>query len=768
MSHSLRIRIIILFFMVCSQDILAQISCKPLQDAQGILKVRFNQYDHDRHNLLIHTLDVDLQEPASKVQFLESVWRVQTTIREVGDDHRGFDVSVNFICEKGEVSSASLSLEVEFDNWSADNFVLLPAAAYNGNRFPYRRIDYSPKLLDPRDIGPEIGTIVTDIPKLNHSKGPSRIQERTGGMSVPSAGFYAPNHGKVFWMFTRQGTHLGDSGIDIEENRERDKAYIRITAPVVRELYKYRIADNRWPSDDMPANFKTGDSLTLSMRLYGAEAENLQVLYDMFFDLRKTLFQEHALRSALPLSAAFELQERKFNRENFVESHGYYSVGMRENFLQDWQIGWTGGMISTYPLLFSGNLRTRENVLRNFDWLFPDGIAPSGYFWDSGEKGTIWHGGDIRKPHTKNWHLIRKSGDGLYYVIKQFMLMETMGLSIPRMWIDRTKGVADAFVNTWSNGSQLGHFVDNITGEVIVGGSSSGAIVPAALALAAGYYEQPAYLQIAKEMALHYYENFTSQGYTTGGPGDAMQNPDSESSYALVESFTVLFEVTGDAQWLKMAEKAASQFATWVIAYNYEFPPQSLFGKEKMRSLGAVFANTQNKHGAPGICTHSGLGLLKLYRATGDQRYAMLLQDIARSLPQYINHPAKPIAGTNTGWVCERVSTTDWLEGIGEISYLSTWAETSLMLTWIEIPGIYVDLEYERVFTFDNVDIEILQSSQKRFAIKVSNPNQVTADVRLMIESAEQKNTTMGHNSLFSTEFVSLKPGESKTLRFNK
>ncbi len=100
--------------------------------------------------------------------------------------------------------------------------------------------------------------------------------------------------------------------------------------------------------------------------------------------------------------------------------HGYYSVGPRTNFLQDWQIGWTGGMISTYPLLFAGGEQTRRNVLRNFDWLFPDGISPSGFFWDAGANGTEWIGGDIRKPHTGNWHLIRKSGDAVFFIVKQF------------------------------------------------------------------------------------------------------------------------------------------------------------------------------------------------------------------------------------------------------------------------------------------------------------------------------------------------------------
>ena len=239
----------------------------------------------------------------------------------------------------------------------------------------------------------------------------------------------------------------------------------------------------------------------------------------------------------LPFSACFSAQEEKFNRENFVSEHGYYSVGPRQNFLQDWQIGWTGGMISIYPLLFAGDEKTRGNVIRNFDWLFPNGISPSGFFWDSGAKGTEWFGGDIRKPHTGNWHLIRKSSDAVFFIIKQFMLMEKIGIDVKPTWKEGARGVCDSFVRLWRAHSQFGQFVDSITGEIRVGGSTSAAIAPAALILAADYFCNAGYLEVAEQSAEHFYQKFTRKGLSCGGPGDALQNPDSESWAALIESY---------------------------------------------------------------------------------------------------------------------------------------------------------------------------------------------------------------------------------------
>ncbi len=742
-----------------------------IEDNFGItLQARVNEYDHERFNALVYRTAVEVNTAAKQVSINapNSQWSVSYKTESVADEANAMDFTFTFTCTEGEVREGSVSVDLIVPNWSTDNYVLMPAAAYNGNRFDYRRIRYSPKLLDPRDIGPDVPTIVSDVPKLTKGKGPSRIQQRTGDMSTPSVGFWSPEKKQGFFMLTTLATEVGDSGIDIEETRSRDKAIISITAPVVRELYKYRITDNLWPSDDKPHHYKAGDKVTITFRTYGFDAPVLQDLFGKFVSIRKELVNSEEHNLVLPFSSTFEVQEEKFNQLNWESSFGYYSVGPRNMFLQDWQIGWTGGMISTFPLLWMGDEKTKANVIRNFDWLFPDGIAPSGLFWDSGEHGDKWYGGDIRKPHTKNWHLVRKSGDGLYYIVKQLMLMDKMGMEVKTTWREGTQGAADALKKIWDENGQLGNFVDNPTGKIEVGGSTSGGIVPAALALSAQYFNQPEYMQAAKEIAQHYYDNYVKKGISNGGPGDAMQNPDSESSYALVESFATLYETTGEEKWLRMGEDMAKQFSTWVIAYDYPFPESSLFGKVGMHSKGGVFANTQNKHGAPGICTHSGVALLRLYRATGNPFYAELLQDIARNMPQFLPHPKHPIEGAKTGWMCERINTTDWLEGIGEISYLTTWSETALMLTYTEIPGLYVEPDVSKITVFDNVEAEISKETKGKLFVTVSNPTKATAKVKVLAENTEVKAQPLGELALFGCQEIELAPGETKTVSFSK
>ncbi|MDP2059352.1 MAG: hypothetical protein Q8J97_06425, partial [Flavobacteriaceae bacterium] len=530
-------------------------------NCQASVRMTCHDYNFFNRTESHKTFTVGNSGDNQEFEFQESIWQrnYQTVIPEDRED--ALEVEFHFKLRNGKSPQTSVSIDLTFDNWSKSNYVLMPGSAYNGNRFESRRIRYSPKLLDSRDIGPEKPMIISDVPRLNINDGPSRIQERSGSMSVPAIGFHSDTTKTGFWLLTHQGTKFGDTGISIEESRDRKTAVISLTVPVVRENYQYTITDNQTASKDKAPDFKAGDEFTIKFRLYFFPSSEIQELYNRFAEIRKDLSGETKLKPFIPFSSCFSVQEEKFNEQNWVEEHGYYSVGLRENFLQYWQIGWTGGMISTYPLLFAGNETSRQHVIRNFDWLFPNGISPSGFFWDSGEKGTKWYGGDIRKPNTVNWHLIRKSGDGLYYVVKQLMLMEKQNIAVKPEWKEGTQTVANAFMRLWDKWGQFGNFVDSRTGDVVVGGSTSGAIVPAALVLAARYFKDKNYQRVAQASAEYYYQNFIKKGITCGGPGDAMQNPDSESSYAMLESFMLLYESTLDKKWLVRAEEMANQFS---------------------------------------------------------------------------------------------------------------------------------------------------------------------------------------------------------------
>lgn len=747
------------------------ISCSGILKAQTLppISVSINHYDESSHTLDDQSKTLVQSGTQKDLQLRSTKWTVKTNILAVPGNKTANDVKITFFCKEGQLNNASVSAHLNFKNWSVANYVLMPAAAYNGNRAESRKIGYPPFLDDPRDTGATKPQIISDVPRLNIHEGPSRIQQRSGDMSTPSIGFYAPATKRSFWMLSPQATRLGDSGIDIEENDSRTEARISYTAPVVREKYRYIIADAHFPSSDKGATFNAGDSLVLSFRIYNDDCKNIQGLFNQFTQIRNDIIPhtetEPSFRS---FSTTFAIQQEKYNRDNFEPKFGYYSVGLRENVSQDWQIGWTGGMISTYPLLYEGNQTSVQNVIRNFDWLFPNGIAPSGYFWDSGEKGDRWMGIFPDKTIGKDLHLVRKTGDGLYYCLKQFYLMDKKGITVKQPWKEGCRTVANALVKTWNTYHQFGQFVNNETGQIVIGGSASGGIVPAALVLASRYYNDPVYLKVAEAAAADYYEKYVKKGVIYGGPGEALQNYDSESTSGLLESYTILYEATQDKKWLQAAEDVAKQLSTWVTSYNYPFPPDSHLGKIDAHTTGTVWANTQNKHAAPGICTHSGVGLLKLYRATGNKFYLDLLKDIAHAIPQYLSTTEKPIERLQNGWINERVSLNDWLEGIGQLFSGSTWSEVSMLLTTVEIPGLYIDLDNNYIAAIDHIEAKILKQSGNQVAIQIKNPTKEKISVKLLAETRKQKKTVLGNLPLWNCETISLNPAETRVLNYNK
>jgi hypothetical protein len=512
-----------------------------LNKQNSSLQFRINKYDYERHNLPVDKYVFNGIN--GKIQCEDAEWELKTSIEELPGKNKGYSIEAAFRCLKGKLDQAAACAEFKFDKWSEENYVLMPAAAYNGNRYDSRPQPYMPFFYNFEDMNPDDKILLSDVPRLNIDKGLSRIQERSGSMSTPSIGFCNPIGKSGVWLFTNQGTSFGDHGIGIEENRDRTKAWITFTNPVVRELFQYNMTNTRYDSMDVPANFKAGDVVVLKFRLFFFECPRIQELFNVYNLERNNSLIDSEPVNKIPYSEAFRVQEDKFNRQNFVEEYGYYSIGMREDPCQDWQIGWVGGMITTYPLLMKGNEETRKRVLRNFDWLFKYGISPGGFFWGIGEKGTRFFGEfEHSKPLGKNIVLVRKLGDAIYYIVKQYMLMEKQGIEVKKEWKTKLKGVIDTLVSVWDQNGQLGHYLNVYTNEIVVGGSTSGGIVPAGLCLASNYYNEPGLLEKAKEIGRHYYEKYVQKGITYGGIGDAMHNFDSESSYGLLESFSLLYE----------------------------------------------------------------------------------------------------------------------------------------------------------------------------------------------------------------------------------
>jgi hypothetical protein len=496
------------------------------------------------------------------------------------------------------------------------------------------------------------------------------------------------------------------------------------------------------------------------------------------------------LRHELPFSSAFKLQEEKYNRENWVEKGGYYAVGSRESAKTTWQSG-CGGPLVTQPLIFGGSALSKERALRTFDFLFPKGQSKSGFFHAVSD-GKAWYedgffgppsleierehaGAAARKPsghkHSRKWHLVRRSADVLYAMVKQFMLLGKQEASFkPKSaW---TKGVvrcADGFVKLWDKYKQFGQFVNIDTGDVIVGGSASAAIAPAGLALASQYYKNEEYLRIAKAAGLHFHERFIRAGVTNGGPADALQCPDSESAVGILESFVVLHEVTGDKLWIDRAVEAAHQLASWAIAYDHVLPPGSSMAKLGIQTTGAILANAQNKHATPGLVIASGDSLFKLYRATGNAVYLELLRDTAHNITQYVSRLDRTIdPNLPVGSLCGHINTSDWTDAVGEASAAPRALEACSLLTAVEVPGIYAQPDTGFVFVFDHVEARVKDRSDKRLVVAVRNPTAHEAAVRIFSESSMELSRPLGPNALWGGRQITLPPGGEQDVELER
>jgi hypothetical protein len=745
---------------------------------RAALRARITQFDGARERgCAVHAVPAT-DGDALQAAFAGACWEISAALEPVPDRPDAMDGRIAFRVAEGAAREVSVAVELHERAWSREVFVMLPAAAYNGNRYPCRRYTYPPMVHEPADIGPDAPVLVTDVPRLNHEDGmPSRIQLLTGDLTTPAVCFHNPRSGEAVILLTEQGSPLGNHGITVEESLDRSSAVLRIEAPGVRRDTLYTMLNTATPSWDRGADWKTGDAVTLRFRLFRFPAADVQALYDRFAEVRKDLTGPVTLKHELPFSAAFAITEEKHQRENWHEQEGYYRVGTHDSAAArkgaDWQLGWVGGGMTPAAFLVAGQAESRRRALRNLEWMFSRAQLPSGLFWVMYSKGV--HCGDgFDVPGTDRWYMVRKQADGLYFLIKTFHVLHGQDAAwrLPAHWAAGTRRLADRFVDTFRRFGQLGQYLDCETGDVIVGGSTAAAMAPGALALAGQYFVQPEYIEAAEAIARQLDERDVRAGITTGGPGEILKCADSESAFAMLESFVVLYEVTGHAHWRDRAEAMAAQCLTWCASYDYAFPPGSPFGRLDMRAAGSVWANVQNKHSAPGICTLSGDALFKLFRYTGSLLWLDQIQETAHNLPQYLSRADRPVGtppAMRPGYLCERVNFSDWegRDNVGGCLFGSCWPEVSLLLTATELPGIYVQPDTGLLRVFDHVDARLIEAGGAP-ALECRNTTAFDAAVRVFAEPSAATRTILGQAAALRWPTLHVPAGATRVMALRK
>jgi hypothetical protein len=103
----------------------------------------------------------------------------------------------------------------------------------------------------------------------------------------------------------------------------------------------------------------------------------------------------------------------------------------------------------------------------------------------------------------------------------------------------------------------------------------------------------------------------------------------------------------------------------------------------------------------------------------------------------------------------------------GEIFGGSTWSEVACMLTYAELPGIYISKDKGQVTVLDNFEAEVINKTSHSMEIKIYNPSDFDAKVKVMSESSDAKKKVLPLNYFSTFEIMDIKAKESKILRYN-
>ena len=681
-------------------------------------------------------------------------WEVKTEKSRVAGDATATDYMLTFSIQEGEIASGGAAVEFTFDDWHTDNYIFAPSHLYNGNRFRIYPVGYPPMIRKAEDRPLDMPITTTNIPHFSNEGKDACVDFRTNSCSTPLTGFFDRTAKRGFFLLTEQDTLSGSQAFFISEYPEQGRLTIRLSSPGVRQ-HRYVSCNADKQSEDEGIVLKAGDEITMHFRVYDFTCEDLSMFFDKFLTVRKSLSGENEYRNLEPFSSidstimAHHFATKWFENEEFgYECHGpavkktdpyalYYHM----------QLGWNGIPVYTLMQLARPEYQSDYNeVLRRVARSF-ESICYCQR--ESGLLNAFMTAGDFygdtynyNLPEEQDVVLVTRLGLALYYGLQCMDMLKLQGRGdmIEARWEECFRKEADALVALFRRYGEFGQLVHACTGEMYTPNSTAGASCIGALAYASKYYGNPEYLKIAEEAAEYYYQEQLSKGYSGGGPAEILQAPDSESAAQLTESYTALYELTGEDKWLKYARDAAALFSTWVVSYDYHFPEESCFGKAGVKATGSVWANVQNEHSAPGIYVMSGDFLLKLFRSTGDMRYLELCKDMAHNVVQYVNTEGNRVQpGNGNGYCTERVNLGDW-EGegaIGNVGHDSNCAwENVAMYHTTENPGIYVQPDRDLMMVFDHVSARITGHDEESVTLEITNPTYRDGNISILAETS--------------------------------
>ncbi len=212
-----------------------------------------------------------------------------------------------------DMTEAGVAVAFDRYGWSSDNYVMIPAAVYGGNRQRIVNRSYATGL-DATDYGRrDLALTSNPIPQLSPEFGAaSRLELLVCNASTPAIVWLDRANRQGTILLTDQGIErdgeVKDHGLIVEESPDRSIATFVVSAPGVRERKPEFIGFS--PSPDRGLSVRKGDTIQIRVTRLDFEADGVPDLLARFMRERKCHMPQTAPRDLMPMSEVRRRMER--------------------------------------------------------------------------------------------------------------------------------------------------------------------------------------------------------------------------------------------------------------------------------------------------------------------------------------------------------------------------------------------------------------------------------------------------------------------------
>ena len=200
---------------------------------------------------------------------------------------------------------------------------------------------------------------------------------------------------------------------------------------------------------------------------------------------------------------------------------------------------------------------------------------------------------------------------------RTYVLLASIGIDRTR-YLEFAKRVCDFFVNKYDENTGFG-LRWNMDGTKVADGGSIGGFTVMALLEVYKVTKDEKYLDCAKRGMKLYAERDIDNFVCTAGAIDCAC-VDKETAYPFIRAALELYDITSEARYLEIAEKAAYYFQSWMYYYDAIYSDDSEFTKLGYYTSGGTAVSTQH----PAIDPWGAIAIpdyMRLAKLTGDGRW---------------------------------------------------------------------------------------------------------------------------------------------------